>query len=497
MNIKEAKNSIKQAVEVYLEKDKNGDYIMPVVRQRPIFLVGAPGIGKTAIMEQIAAELDIALISYSMTHHTRQSAIGLPYLKEVEYGGKTYTKSEYTMSEIVASIYDIMEKTGKKEGILFLDEINCVSETLAPAMLQFLQYKRFGNQSIPEGWVIVTAGNPPQYNKSVKEFDVATQDRLKMLDVEASYAVWKEYALNEGIHPAILSFLEMNEQYFYSIKTTVDGKQYITARGWEDLSTELKAYERHGFDVDDMLVMQYITDKECARKFAVYYDLFKKYSSDYSIKDIMTGNIETAQAKKAKFDERLSLISMIMDFLGNESKEVMVHDTALQYVVKKLRLIKQGAGYDGLLQALIDEVENDMDRAKAANSFSSYNKAVSRASIQYFQKYRTALKAEMEDGHPESFKIIKDTFSKDVKALNKAADKMSAALENSFKFITDAWGKEQEMTLFATELTVNKNISNFISRYGCDAYFNNNKDMLIYDADDRLQDEIGRMLSAL
>ena len=48
------------------------------------------------------------------------------------------------MSEIIASVYDMMERIGLKEGILFLDEINCVSETLAPAMLQFLQYKIFG-----------------------------------------------------------------------------------------------------------------------------------------------------------------------------------------------------------------------------------------------------------------------------------------------------------------------------------------------------------------
>ena len=167
MNIKEAKMEVEKAVKIYLEKDENGEYRVPLVRQRPLFLVGAPGIGKTAIMEQVAEDLDIALVSYSMTHHTRQSAIGLPYLKEVEYNGKKYTKSEYTMSEIIASVYDVIQNTGKKEGILFLDEINCVSETLAPAMLLFLQYKRFGNQQVPEGWVVVTAGNPPQFNKSI------------------------------------------------------------------------------------------------------------------------------------------------------------------------------------------------------------------------------------------------------------------------------------------------------------------------------------------
>ena len=79
--------------------------------------------GVTAIMEQIAKELDIAIVSYSMTHHTRQSALGLPFIVKKNYQGEEYDVSEYTMSEIIASVYESMEKSGKKEGILFLDEI--------------------------------------------------------------------------------------------------------------------------------------------------------------------------------------------------------------------------------------------------------------------------------------------------------------------------------------------------------------------------------------
>ena len=82
MNIREAKDYIKDTVQLYLTKDEFGDYRIPVVRQRPIFLLGAPGIDKTAVMSQIASELDIALVSYSMTHHTRQSALGLPFIEK-------------------------------------------------------------------------------------------------------------------------------------------------------------------------------------------------------------------------------------------------------------------------------------------------------------------------------------------------------------------------------------------------------------------------------
>ncbi len=83
MNIKRAKQEIKDVIEAYLLKDEYGNYEIPAIRQRPIFLLGAPGIGKTQIMEQIAKECEIGLVSYTITHHTRQSAIGLPFISKM------------------------------------------------------------------------------------------------------------------------------------------------------------------------------------------------------------------------------------------------------------------------------------------------------------------------------------------------------------------------------------------------------------------------------
>ena len=71
MNIKKAKEDIKNTVRAYLDKDEFGQYRIPEIRQRPILLMGPPGIGKTQIMQQIARECDIGLIAYTITHHTR------------------------------------------------------------------------------------------------------------------------------------------------------------------------------------------------------------------------------------------------------------------------------------------------------------------------------------------------------------------------------------------------------------------------------------------
>ena len=66
-----------------------------------------------------------------------------------------------------------------------------------------------------------------------------TMDRLKVLEVEADYETWRNYGVNKGIHGAILTYLDIKKQDFYVIENTVDGKSYVTARGWEDLSEPL------------------------------------------------------------------------------------------------------------------------------------------------------------------------------------------------------------------------------------------------------------------
>ena len=498
MNIKQAKEQIQDAMKAYFTKDTFGNYLIPIERQRPIFLMGPPGIGKTAIMEQVAAELGVGLVSYSMTHHTRQSALGLPFIEKKVYCGVEYSVSEYTMSEIIASVYDMMERTGLKEGILFLDEINCVSETLAPAMLQFLQYKIFGRHRVPDGWIVVTAGNPPEYNNSVREFDIVTWDRLKRIDVEPDYDVWKEYAYKKGIHAAILTYLDIKKSDFYKIETTVDGKSFVTTRGWSDLSDTMKLYEQHDITIDEKLVAQYLQNKKIAKEFAIYYDLFNKYKSDYQVDKILSGKTPAEiknRAKVAKFDERLALLGLLLDAITGELKKVNLSEQALTELLNALKnvrmeLARPNANAITSVQKQISNLEKKIQTGKLASTMSSDAEYACRSAMAMLEDMIAMLKEKIPADGTEAFKLLKAEFDGRTKALKKQADAAGKQLSDVFIFCEEVFDEGQEMLILVTELTVSYYGAHFISRYGCKEYFNHNKELLFYERQKEIIREI-------
>jgi len=483
MNIGEAKDYIKNTVSIYLKKDEFGDYRIPIVKQRPVFLLGAPGIGKTAIMEQIASELGIALVSYSMTHHTRQSALGLPFIEKKEYGGKSYDVSEYTMSEIISSVYETMEESGTKEGILFLDEINCVSETLFPSMLQFLQYKVFGRHQVPEGWVIVTAGNPPEFNRSVREFDVVTLDRLKVLNVEADYPAWKQYATDKGIHSSIMSFLDVKKQYFYKIETTVDGRAYVTARGWEDLSDIIYLYEEENLKVTENLIGQYLRSDEVVREFGAYYDLYNKYKKAYKVDELLNGNIPESVIKKAgeaPLDEKLSLVGLLLDKVKDEVKDIMDTTDILTEILPSLKNVKASDDEKASLKALIDARNTIIEKKSKAGSLTGIEKKKNKRIIALYEEMVNSGLSVYND----NVNLIKEKTIAEKKRI-----------DNLFLVCKEAFGDDSnEMLVAVTELTLSNATARFFASFGSESYDKYNALLMVGDRKEDLRKEILNIL---
>jgi len=502
MNIKQAKQEIQNTLQAYLAKDELGNYLIPTIRQRPVLLMGPPGIGKTQIMAQIAQETGVGLVAYTITHHTRQSAIGLPFIEKRTYGDQTFSVTEYTMSEILASVYELMEKTGLKEGILFLDEINCVSETLAPMMLQFLQCKTFGNQALPEGWLIVAAGNPPEYNKSVRDFDVVTLDRVKRIDVTEDFAVWKEYARRKGVHGAVVSYLDIKKEHFYRVETTVDGLQFATARGWEDLSEIIIAYEKLGLKVDRQVVGQYIQLPRIAKDFANYLELYYKYRRTYHVDDILQGTwekITVSELRSAPFDEKLSVMGLILSRLAEASKNVRVQDELTTALHVALKFFKKKIGVDTvhgvaesprvILEQMIGDRQTVMKAAKDAGQLDKDTRDLSMREINALTDYRSRLVDE-DIVDEDAFEAVKGWFGAQVERRKTTAQECKDMMDNAFAFLEETFNQSQELVMFVTEITSGYDTSWFVEHFGCDAYFRHNRELLFDETQNRIREQI-------
>ncbi len=477
MNIEEAKNEIRNALKIYLLKNEYGEYEVSPSKQRPIMLLGAPGIGKTSIMEQLALELDLGLVSYTITHHTRQSAIGLPYIAKRIYDGKEQMVTEYTMSEIITTVYDAIENQEKKEGILFIDEINCVSETLAPAMLDLLQNKKFGPHKIPAGWVLVAAGNPPVYNRSAREFDVVTLDRLKVLNVEPDFDIWLKYAYKNLVHPAVTYYLSLKKQNLFKSEKIVGGYSYITPRGWDDLSTAMLKYEKLSLEITLPLIEQYIADKKIASEFFNYLILFTKYRADYNVNDVMEGkaNDLANRLSDSKFDERLGVVSVFSNAVNSLSENFSILEQTTE-ALKNAHLKQKKEGLSDF------EVRDIL--------FSETNQAISEGDINN-ARLKDSLRKRIKDWIG-SGKRLKD-FVQSLEQEQKTHQvKLRKSIENLFSFLDRCFGKGQEMVSFVLNLLASPYFVHFISYYPCPIFFDYNELLLIDKQNKILLEEIAK-----
>ncbi len=464
MNILEAKREIANTVRIYLDKDEHGEYVIPIERQRPVLLIGAPGIGKTAIMSSIASELGVGYLGYTITHHTRQSAIGLPFITQKEYGGKTYSVTEYTMSEIVAEVYEAIEKQGKKEGILFIDEINCVSETLAPAMLELLQHKKFGPHRIPDGWILTAAGNPEEYNKSVNELDMVTLDRVKKIEVEPDYEAFKTYAKNNGIHESVLCFISLFTQYLFKAEKTESGFSFVTPRGWEDLSSAIYEYEKMDIPVTLTFISEYVQNASAAAEFYRYYKAFSKYGDAFSGDAIENGEVEKIDLSTAKFEERFTVSELIRSKVNKTAEKAMAKINASEYMREKIkRAEKEG---DRVYAKATDEKLGEITSGK----YGRFEKSAYKTVISIFSG---------DDVKGEAAKYETET--------DEYAKKCVGRIENLLRFGERSLGKGQELTSAVTGMLESGNFVSLITRYDCPDFYRINSELLIDGADDRIK----------
>ena len=306
--------------------------------------------------------------------------------------------------------------------------------------------------------------------------------------MDENYEVWKEYAYRVQIHPAILAYLELRREYFYRMETTVDGRAFATARGWEDLSHLLKAYEKLGKQADREVVHQYIQHWKIAKDFANYLELYRKYRKDYGFEKILEGVYSSRsleQLKYASFDERLSVVNMLNGQLAGKFLEWTRTDryvSLLYDYLKKYREIMD-------LPAVIKNAVEVYEKLRKAEQLTRQDDRIWNRTLETLEQYGKQTAAEHLEGEA-AFARVKEWFQQEADLRQQVTEATLASLDHAFDFMEDAFGDSQEMVAFVAELNTNYYSVAFLKENDCDKYYRYNKKLLFDEQRQEILEEL-------
>jgi hypothetical protein len=249
----ELKKMIKTRLKAVLKAGEEGD-MQAVKDTKPIFIFGAPGIGKTQIVAQVCDELGKELYDKPLNLQFIDGEFaepvdfaGVPSVIDIEEPGEgsPYGKG-VTRSNVAVNLLPFDNGDDDMGGILFIDELNRMPQEVIKVFMKLAQSRRIGNNyEIPPKWYIVAAGNRQEDDpREVKQMGTALRDRFSVVNFIPTVSGWKKYISgsrhNDVVLPELIDFLEFQEEYFHNLDPQKQMIKYPTPRAWTDASIGLK-----------------------------------------------------------------------------------------------------------------------------------------------------------------------------------------------------------------------------------------------------------------
>jgi len=287
---------------------------------RPVLGLGAPGIGKTEGIAQLASELGVGYKEIRLVNTSEAELIGIPYQKELANGSMV---TEYAPLQILP----IEERDGE-QGILVLDEITSCSKSLRTACFQLTDGQRkLGNYQLPKGWLVVALGNGISDGGNFVGLEQAFINRFRALRVKADYDVWKKWAIAKEVNGNIVAFLNMNRDAFMTFNpdTCDESEQFASPRSWKSFSDMLNFAEKEASESSTELDEETIDIYACStvgenigHRFSAFY---KYHNSDINLDDIFNDKVTADQLEKLRLESLNMLQQNVVREYGRRMKE--------------------------------------------------------------------------------------------------------------------------------------------------------------------------------
>lgn len=261
----------------------------PQLRRRATMLWGTRGVGKSSIVRQVADEAGARLIDLRLTT-----------IEPVDLRGAIY--ADDTRGQTVWFPPEFLPTDPDSRGILFLDELTAADQRLQISAYSLILDRRVGNYLLPDGWLVVAAGNASFHGAVSYDMGTALADRMFHFNVQPTIDAFLDYALARGMAPEVMAFLKVRPDRLDDTQAQLAADHLIGAspRGWEDVSDVL------GSELDDAPQRLFVQGRVGAANAAEFFGVLRELRSGVNVSALLAA---------AQGDETRALLPHSLDGL--------------------------------------------------------------------------------------------------------------------------------------------------------------------------------------
>lgn len=280
---------------------------------RPVFIWGAPGIGKSAIVQEFASQLGMECVSLLGSQLAPEDIIGVPQIKD--------GYSVFCPPRMIAR---------ETPYCLFLDELNACSQEVQKAFYSLILERRIGEYHLPEGSIVIGAGNRAQDNAIVKTMSSALINRMFLVELSPNARAWLEWAGQNGVHPYIMEYIGMRPDHLWSQPPKTE-EPFSTPRSWHMLSDALYSYGSALTDKQLALLAGGCLSPQHAAQFKAF---IQQVRNRYALSAIINGD----QRWPDKPEQRDALYFLAQSFRAQLIKELPKENNGISASARQLAI---------------------------------------------------------------------------------------------------------------------------------------------------------------
>lgn len=294
---------------------------VPLKTMPSVMLWGAPGVGKSQLVRQVAKQLEERTDKKVMVTDVR-----LLLFNPVDLRGIPTSNADKTLAIWLKPKIFQMDESNDVVNVLFLDEISSAPPSVQASAYQITLDRVIGEHKLPENCIVICAGNRVVDKSVAYKMPRALSNRLLHIEVKENFDSWKKWAIANNVNKKVIGFLSFRQSYLYEKELSSDSLAFTTPRSWEMVSNILNNVSD---DIDYVYeLIAGLVGKGVAVEFRSWCKIYDKLPS---VKDIFQGEEQTVPKET---DRLYALTSSMIDYARMNKDDLFQIENSIKYAQK-------------------------------------------------------------------------------------------------------------------------------------------------------------------